>query len=46
MRGRLPNCQNKYEIYPPSGIDYACPEKAKTNGKLCIYHDKEHYVEQ
>jgi hypothetical protein len=46
MRERLPNCQNKYEIYPPSGIDYACPEKAKTNGKLSIYHDKEHYVEQ
>jgi hypothetical protein len=43
MRERLPNCQYKYEIYPPSGIDYACPEKAKTNGKLCIFHERTLY---
>jgi uncharacterized protein YjbI with pentapeptide repeats len=41
---KLPRCQYEYKSDIPF-IRFACPEETRTNGKFCIFHDKDHYAE-
>jgi hypothetical protein len=41
----LPYCEYKYEPFYAPTIKFACNEPSITNGKFCIFHDKDHYAE-